>query len=165
MPTAKAVKLCPSVILQKARFSIYKEVSEQIRGIFAEYTNLVEPMSLDEAYLDVTTHPLSATQIAFEIKEKIKERTGLTASAGVAPSKMVAKIASDIKKPDGLTVIPPNKVFAFMQPLALKKIPGIGPVTNTRLADQGYIFCHDINSEDPKILERKFGQKTGSLAN
>ena len=159
MPTAKAVKLCPSVILQKARFSVYKDVSDQIRNIFYEYTDLVEPMSLDEAYLDVSSHPLPATQIASEIKEKIKQQTGLTASAGVAPSKMVAKIASDMQKPNGLTVVAPERVFTFMQPLALKKIPGIGPVTNSRLADQGYIFCHDIISEDAKILERKFGQK------
>ena len=143
----------------KARFSVYKDVSDQIRNIFYEYTDLVEPMSLDEAYLDVSSHPLPATQIASEIKEKIKQQTGLTASAGVAPSKMVAKIASDMQKPNGLTVVAPERVFTFMQPLALKKIPGIGPVTNSRLADQGYIFCHDIISEDAKILERKFGQK------
>ena len=159
MPTAKAVKLCPSVILQKARFEVYKEVSDQIREIFKQYTSLIEPLSLDEAYLDVSHSKLSATQIAIEIRQKIKETTKLTASAGVGPSKMIAKIASDIKKPDGLTVVPPDKVFAFMQPLALKKIPGVGPVSAGKLSEQGYLFCHDITSEDAKLLERKFGSK------
>ena len=159
MPTAKAFKLCPSLIQQETRFEVYKQVSETIRSIFEQYTKLIEPLSLDEAFLDVTNHELSASQIAMEIREKIYQKTKLTASAGVGPSKLIAKIASDIRKPNGLTVVPAEKVFAFMQPLPLKRIPGIGPVSAKSLNNQGYIFCHDISSEDIAILENKFGEK------
>lgn len=129
MPCATAYRLCSHAVFLRPNFKRYQDVSRQVLEIFHRYTDLVEPVSLDEAYLDVTGHELYATQIAKKIKQQILLTTGLTASAGVAESKLVAKIASDMNKPDGLTVVVPEKTMQFMGPLRLRKISGIGPKT------------------------------------
>ena len=129
MPSLTALLKCPHIIFVPARFDVYREVSMQIRNIFLEYTNLVEPLSLDEAYLDVTVNKpgiLSATLIAQEIKKKIREKTGLTASAGISVNKFLAKIASDWKKPDGLFVILPEEVESFVEVLKIEQFWGVG---------------------------------------
>ena len=130
MSARKALELCPNAIFLRPRFNAYKEASHQIRNIFLKYTDLVEPLSLDEAYLDVTEKSNevgSATEIALEIKKQIYQNTQLTASAGVGPSKLIAKIASDFNKPNGLTVVPPKHVQDFLDPLPVRRIPGVGP--------------------------------------
>ncbi len=140
MPTSQAYRLCPHGIFVPARFEAYKEASVIIRNIFYEYTDLVEPLSLDEAYLDVTVNHIenpSATLIAQEIKEKIYDRTNLTASAGVGPNKFVAKVASDINKPDGLTVIPPETMDHFLEELSIKKFYGVGKATLRKMHGLG----------------------------
>ena len=125
LPSVVAQRLCPNLIFVEPRFDAYKAVSEQIRAIFHQYTDLVEPLSLDEAFLDVTHHP-SATIVAKQIKEKIYQTTQLTASAGVSVNKMLAKIASDYRKPNGLFVIPPKDIEAFVSQLPIEKFFGIG---------------------------------------
>lgn len=165
MPTKTALKKCPQLVLKPGRMSVYKAVSQQIREIFFDYTSLVEPLSLDEAYLDVTnSHHCngSATLIAAEIKQRILDTTKLTASAGVAPLKYLAKIASDIQKPNGLTVIAPHEVDRFIDDLALSLIPGVGKVTQAKLAELGFHYGRDIKaiSEAEAIrLLGNFGQK------
>ncbi|SFC36009.1 DNA polymerase IV [Pseudoalteromonas denitrificans] len=137
MSNYKALQLCPHLVLVPGRMSVYKEASNQIREIFHQYTDLIEPLSLDEAYLDVTDAAHcsgSATLMAQEIRQKIYEKTGLTASAGVAPIKFIAKIASDENKPNGQCIITPDKVSNFLNELPLGKIPGVGKVTLERLA-------------------------------
>ena len=129
MPGAVAVRLCPNLIFVKANFERYQEVSRQIRDIFEEYTDLVEPLSLDEAYLDVTENKMgmaSATMIAQEIRQKITAKTGLTASAGVSFTKFLAKTASDFNKPEGLTLITPDLATPFLEKLPIEKFHGIG---------------------------------------
>jgi len=129
MPATRAHKLCPHAVFVRARFDVYRAVSAQIREIFYRYTDLVEPLSLDEAYLDVTENKTgnpSATLIANEIRGRIREKTGLTASAGVAPNKLIAKVASDVNKPDGICVIPPERVLAFVEKLPIGKFYGVG---------------------------------------
>ena len=135
MSTAKALKLCPQAILVYPHFEIYSKVSEDINTIFHEYTDLVEPLSLDEAYLDVTENKASiasATRIAFEIKEKILMKTKLTASAGVSYNKFLAKTASGYKKPDGLTVVTPENAERFISALPIGSFYGVGKVTEKR---------------------------------
>ncbi len=160
MSMAKAVKLCPSLVIVPPDFPRYKAASTTIFAIYREVTPLVEPMSLDEAYLDVTTNswnePL-ATTVAKRLKECIREATRLTASAGVAPNKFLAKIASGWKKPDGLTVIPPDRVEPFLQRLPVEALWGVGPVTSKRLRAQGINRLVDVRTIDEQSLREAVG--------
>lgn len=163
MPCAQAYRLCPQGIFVPPRFAVYKAVSNQIREIFYEYTDKVEPLSLDEAYLDVSeTIPegASATALAREIKQRIFETTGLTASAGVGPSKFIAKLASGMRKPDGLTVIRPEHVDAFMKELPVGQFHGVGKATEERLNGAGLFRGADIVEKGEDEMVRLFG-KTG----
>ena len=160
MSMAKAVKLCPSLIIVPPDFSRYKAASTTIFNLYREVTPLVEPLSLDEAYLDVTENswnePL-ATNVAKRLKERIREATGLTASAGVAPNKFLAKIASGWKKPDGLTVIPPDRVEPFLQRLPVDALWGVGPVTAERLRARGINRLVDVRTFDDHALREAVG--------
>ncbi|WP_213994051.1 DNA polymerase IV [Sodalis sp. dw_96] len=161
MSTAMAMKLCPHLKLLPGRISAYKEASAHIREIFSRYTPLIEPLSLDEAYLDVTDSPYyngSATRMAQAIRADVAHELRLTASAGVAPVKFLAKIASDLNKPDGLYVITPEQVAPFLQQLPLGKIPGVGKVTAKKLADMGLNTCADVQRYDLGALLRQFGK-------
>ena len=161
MPCSRAYRLCPQGIFLRPRFDVYKAVSDIVRDIFHAHTDLVEPVSLDEAYLDVTTNKLdlrSATQIAELIRRQIFQATELTASAGVGPNKFIAKVASDMNKPDGLMVVPPEQVHRFLARLPVKKIPGIGKVTGQRCKDLGIRICSDFLGFDERELVRLFGQ-------
>jgi len=161
MPSKRALRKCPNLIFVPPRFDVYKQVSKQIRNIFHEYTDLVEPLSLDEAYLDVTENKPeipSATSIAKEIKSKIKQQTHLTASAGVSINKFLAKIASDMDKPDGLTLISPDKAVAFLESLPIEKFHGIGNVTATRMKENGINTGFDLKEKGEKALVRLFGK-------
>ena len=150
MPSATAKRLCAELVFVKPRFDVYKEVSRQIREIFLEYTPLVEPLSLDEAYLDVTTNlknmPL-ASEIAREIRARILERTGLTASAGISYNKFLAKLASDHRKPNGQTVIPPEKGPAFVEGLPVAKFHGVGPKTAEKMNRLGIHTGADLKAQ------------------
>ncbi|SOE21472.1 DNA polymerase-4 [Spirosomataceae bacterium TFI 002] len=164
MPSKTAIRLCPQLIFAKPRFDIYKRVSNQIREIFLSYTPLVEPLSLDEAYLDVTENLKgiqSATDIALEIKAKIKEATNLTASAGVSFNKFLAKTASDINKPNGIFVIKPKQAQAFIDQLEIKKFHGIGKVTSAKMQQMGIFKGLDLREKDLPFLVQNFG-KAGS---
>ncbi|WP_430300661.1 DNA polymerase IV [Rapidithrix thailandica] len=161
MASVLAYRKCPEIIFVKPRFDVYKQVSRQVREVFFEYTDLVEPLSLDEAYLDVTENKpqvKSATIIAQEIKQKIKQVTGLTASAGVSFNKFLAKIASDYQKPDGLTVITPKEAPAFIDQLPVSKIHGIGKVTAHKMHELGIFEGKDLKSWDRFALIRHFGK-------
>ena len=165
MATAHAMKLCPSLVLAPGRMDLYSEISKQIRVIFARYTDKIEPLSLDEAYLDVSDSEFfggSATLIAQDIRRAIFAETGLTASAGVAPCKFVAKIASDENKPDGICVITPDKLDAFVLKQPLRKIPGVGKVTCEKLNTMGLYTCADIRQFPFDELLKRFG-KFGSV--
>ena len=160
MSCAEAYRRCPECIFIKPDHPKYHQYSQIIRSIFFEFTDLVEPLSLDEAYLDVTLNKMgeaSATRVAREIKKKIFERTGLTASAGVAPNMFVAKIASDYKKPDGLTVVPPEKILEFIRPLPVRRIPGIGPVSDAHMAKLGVRTVADLATQTREWLDVHFG--------
>ena len=164
MASVIALRKCPHLIFVPPRFEVYKAVSTQIRRVFDEYTSLIEPLSLDEAYLDVTKNNkgiVSATDIAREIKVKIREQTGLTASAGVSYNKFLAKLASDYRKPDGLFVIKPNQGPAFVEPLSVSKFHGIGHVTATRMNQLGIFTGADLRNQTEEFLRRHFG-KAGS---
>ena len=161
MPASRAVKLCPSVIFLKPRFDVYREVSGQIRDIFFEYTEMVEPLSLDEAYLDVTENFInmpSATVIAQTLKKRIKKETGLTASAGVASNKFLAKIASDLDKPDGLSVITPDKAVDFIEKLEIGKFFGVGKATKQKMESFGIRNGADLKKWDEIDLVKQFGK-------
>ncbi|WP_413532883.1 DNA polymerase IV [Empedobacter brevis] len=161
MSSVVAKRKCPQLIFVKPRFQVYKEVSNQIREIFLEYTDLVEPLSLDEAFLDVTINHKNieiATDIANEIKQKIKERTNLTASAGVSFNKFLAKIASDYNKPDGLYVITPKIADDFIDKLPIKKFHGIGKVTAERMQMMGIYTGSDLKKLELEKLLREFGK-------
>ena len=161
MPAIRAERLCPQLIFVPPDFVRYKAVSRQIRAIFARHTALVEPLSLDEAYLDVThakTALPSATATAEAIRAAIREETALTASAGVAPNKFLAKIASDWRKPDGLFVIRPHQVDAFLAPLAVARLPGVGKVMEGKLAQLGIACVGDLRRFGGPQLERHFGR-------
>ena len=163
LPMARAVRLCPDLVIVHPDFSKYRAVSKQVFQIFTAVTPLVEPMSLDEAYLDVTENAWGetlATTVARRIKEEIRAATGLTASAGAAPNKFLAKIASGWKKPDGLTVIAPEKVEAFLQRLPVDALWGVGPVTAGRLRERGITRLVDVRTADPVLLR----EAVGSLA-
>jgi DNA polymerase-4 len=160
MPCSEAFRRCPECVFIKPDFSKYHKYSQIIRAIFFHYTDLVEPLSLDEAYLDVTTNKIgevSATRIAIAIKKEIFEQTRLTASAGVGPNMFVAKIASDYKKPDGLTVVPPEKVLDFIRPLPVRRIPGIGPKSDAHMAKLGVRTVADLATQTREWLEEHFG--------
>lgn len=155
----QARKNCPDLIFVKPRFSRYKEISKQIRNIFYEYTDLVEPLSLDEAYLDVTVnkkHHPSATLIAGEIRERIYQEVGLRASAGISNSKFVAKIASDINKPNGQKTIPPEEVESFLEELPIEKFFGIGKVTASKMFQFGIFTGRDLKSKSLDFLTTHF---------
>ncbi|MBY6198894.1 DNA polymerase IV [Vibrio hangzhouensis] len=166
MPTVQALKLCPNLLLVPGRMHVYKETSKQIREIFSRYTSLIEPLSLDEAYLDVTDSPYcqnSATRIAQSIRNDIWNELHLTASAGVAPLKFLAKIASDMNKPNGQFVIPPGQVQQVVDELDLGKIPGVGKVSLEKLNKAGFYTCLDIRNSDYRELIVRFGRLGASL--
>jgi len=163
MPMSRAVRLCPTLVIVRPDFSRYKAASQAVFGIFREVTPLVEPLSLDEAYLDVTENAWGetfGTTVAKRLKERIKHETGLTASAGVAPNKFLAKIASGWKKPDGLTVITPERVEPFLQQLPVDALWGVGPVTAAKLRVRGIDRLVDVRTADPQLLR----ETVGSLA-
>lgn len=157
LPSVTARRLCPELIFVPARFDVYKAVSQQIRDIFREYTELVEPLSLDEAFLDVT-HERSATLVAREIKARIRRQTELTASAGVSVNKMLAKIASDYRKPDGLFTIAPSEVEAFVAALPVERFFGIGAVTAERMHRMDIHTGADLRQWDEAALVQRFGK-------
>src|SRR6195256_1118880 len=163
MPSVTAKRNCPELIFIKPRFDVYKAVSLQIRAIFAEHTPLIEPLSLDEAYLDVTENLqgiVSATQIAETIRAKIRTETGLTASAGASYNKFLAKLASDHRKPDGLFVITPKIGPAFVERLPFKKFHGVGPATAAKMNRLGIKTGFDLKERTLAFLQQHFG-KTG----
>jgi DNA polymerase-4 len=161
MPSVTARKLCPDLIFVRHRFERYQEISQKVFEIFKEFTDIVEPLSIDEAFLDVTTDKKgigSATLIARSIKEEIKKRTGLTASAGISSNKFLAKIASEIKKPDGLFLIPPEKAGKFIEELPVEKFFGIGKVTAEKMHKLGIHYGSDLKQWDLLSLIRNFGK-------
>ena len=161
MPAVRAERLCPQAVFVPPDFTRYKAVSRQVREIFARHTDLIEPLSLDEAYLDVTTTKTglaSATQTAEAIRSAIREETALTASAGVAPNKFLAKIASDWRKPDGQFVIRPHQVLDFLEPLPVGRLPGVGKVTEARLAELAIATVGNLRAVPLEELELRFGR-------
>jgi DNA polymerase-4 len=162
MPSVTARRRCPDLIFVKPRFDVYTAISREIRAIFADYTPLIEPLSLDEAYLDVSGNP-SATDIAKDIRARIKAEIGLTASAGVSYNKFIAKLASDQNKPDGLCVIPPAKGAAFVESLPVKRFHGVGPKTAERMARLGIHSGADLREQSLQFLEAHFGKFAGYL--
>ncbi|WP_187477443.1 DNA polymerase IV [Amniculibacterium sp. G2-70] len=161
MPSKKAKEKCPQLIFILPRFQRYKEISKQIHEIFHEYTDLVEPLSLDEAYLDVTENKkeiASANDIAREIRQKIFEKTGLTASAGISINKFLAKVASDINKPNGQKTIHPNKIAEFMEALPIEKFYGIGKVTANKMHQHHIFTGKELKEKSLDFLMRHFGK-------
>ena len=164
MPSVTAKRRCPDLVFVKPRFDVYKAVSNQIRAIFADYTELIEPLSLDEAYLDVTEDRLalgSARAIAEAIRARIRSETGLTASAGVSYCKFIAKLASDHNKPDGICVIPPGRGEAFVATLPVKRFHGVGPVTAARMEKLGISTGADLQKWSRAELKGHFGSSGG----
>ncbi len=156
-----ARKRCPELIFVRPRFDRYKEISDQIRKIFFEFTDLVEPLSLDEAYLDVTQNKKgnpSATLVAKAIREAIKERTGLNASAGISINKFVAKVASDVNKPNGQKTVPPEEVIEFLEALDIKKFYGVGKVMKEKMYLHGIFTGKDLKTKSFEYLEKHFGK-------
>ncbi len=161
MSTTKAKRLCPNAIFVHPRFSAYEEASQKIREIFHEVTDLVEPLSLDEAYLDVTENKWNealAGKIAIRIKREIKQRLNLTASAGVASTMFLAKVASDYRKPDGLTIIPPEEALDFIAPLPVSKIWGVGPATEAALLRIGVRTAGDLRALSEASVQAALGK-------
>jgi DNA polymerase-4 len=162
IPMARAVRLCPQLVIVRPDFHKYKTASQQVFQIFRSVTALVEPLSLDEAYLDVTENAWGETlgkAVALRLKAAIREATGLTASAGVAPNKFLAKIASAWKKPDGLTVIAPERVEHFLQKLPVDALWGVGPVTAARLRERGIERLVDVRAADERVLREAVGSQ------
>jgi DNA polymerase IV len=160
-PAKRAERLCPDAVFIAPDFTRYRAVSRDVREIFKRHTDLIEPLSLDEAYLDVTTNKTglpTATPVARTIREQIRKELNLTASAGVAPNKFLAKLASDWKKPDGLFVIQPEEVDAFLLPLAVGGLPGVGKVNEEKLAKLGIKTVGELRSLERANLEREFGR-------
>src|SRR5215203_3921125 len=160
MPSVTARRRCPELVFVKPRFDVYRSVSNQVRNIFATYTDLIEPLSLDEAYLDVTEDRLgfgSARAIAEDIRRRIRDETGLTASAGVSYCKFVAKLASDQNKPDGMCVITPERAQAYIAALPVSRFHGIGPVTARKLETLGIHTGADLQERSLAELEARFG--------
>jgi DNA polymerase-4 len=166
IPMARAVRLCPDLVIVRPDFQRYRAASQAVFAIFRAVTPLVEPLSLDEAYLDVTENswgePLGRV-VAQRLKAEIRQATGLTASAGVAPNKFLAKIASAWKKPDGLTVIPPERIEPFLQRLPVDALWGVGPVTAQRLRDRGIERLVDVRTADPGVLRDAVGSQADWL--
>ncbi|MGB5941052.1 MAG: DNA polymerase IV [Rhodanobacter sp.] len=161
MPAVRAERLCPQLVFVPPDFARYKAVSRQVHGIFARHTELIEPLSLDEAYLDVTMTKSglpSATATAEAIRAAIREETQLTASAGVAPNKFLAKIASDFRKPDGLFVVRPREVLDFLTPLPVGRLPGVGKVMEAKLAVLGIATVGELRAFAQAELEQRFGR-------
>jgi DNA polymerase-4 len=161
MPAVRAERLCPQAVFVPPDFIRYRAVSRQTRAIFARYTGLIEPLSLDEAYLDVTENNgglPTATKVASAIRQAIRDELHLTASAGVAPNKFLAKIASDWRKPDGLFVIQPEDVDTFLPPLPVERLPGVGKVTAERLANLGIRTVADLRAMELSTIEGHFGR-------
>jgi DNA polymerase IV len=161
MPAVRAERLCPTAIFVAPDFTRYRAVSRSVREIFKRHTDLIEPLSLDEAYLDVTENKTglpTATLVASTIREQIRQELNLTASAGVAPNKCLAKLASDWRKPDGLFVIQPEDVDAFLLPLAVGRLPGVGKVTEEKLAKLGLQTVGELRRLDLGLLEGHFGR-------
>src|SRR5580658_10275552 len=161
MPAVRAERLCPEAIFVPPDFVRYRAVSRGVREIFHHYTELIEPLSLDEAYLDVTENKIglpTATRVAIAVRQQIREELSLTASAGVAPNKFLAKIASDWRKPDGLFVIQPKDVETFLEPLQVGRIPGVGKVTEAHLKQSGILTIGDLRAFDLSTLEVQFGR-------
>ncbi len=161
MPSVTARRKCPDLIFVPPRFEVYRQVSQQIREIFADYTPLIEPLSLDEAYLDVTENLKGmeiATEIALEIRARIKAVTGLNASAGISYNKFLAKMASDLNKPNGQAVITPRNGPAFVEALPVKKFHGVGPATAERMKRHGIETGLDLKSKSLAFLQQHFGK-------
>src|SRR5258707_14152000 len=161
MPAVRAERLCPGAVFLPPDFPRYRAVSREVREIFKRHTDLVEPLSLDEAYLDVTENKSglpTATRVAKTIRNQIREELRLTASAGVAPNKFLAKIASDWRKPDGLFVIQPEDVDTFLPPLPVGRISGVGKVTEARLKQSGIQTVGDLRLLELAALENQFGR-------
>src|SRR6478752_7788194 len=161
MPALRAERLCPHAVFVPPDFVRYRAVSKQVREIFSRHTDLIEPLSLDEAYLDVTENKMqlwSATEVATAIRTCIREETQLTASAGIAPNKFLAKIASDWRKPDGQFVIRPQDIEAFLAPLPVGRLPGVGRVMEGKLLDRGIATVGQLRSLGGEELERRFGR-------
>ena len=168
MPSITAKRQCPELIFVPPRFEVYRDISHQIRAIFRDYADEVEPLSLDEAYLDVSADKAgvgSATAAAKLIRQRIREETGLTASAGVSYNKFIAKLASDQNKPDGITIIPPGKGAAFVQTLSIRRFHGIGPVTSAKMEGLGVFSGADLAAKDPMWLAENFGNSAEWLFN
>src|SRR5690349_3897552 len=161
MPAVRAERLCPGAIFVPPDFVRYRAVSCTVREIFKRHTDLIEPLSLDEAYLDVTANKTglaSATLVARRIREQIREELNLTASAGIAPNKFLAKLASDWRKPDGLFVIKPEEVDEFLLPLPVGRLPGVGKVTGEKLAKLGINTAGELRRLELSTLEHEFGR-------
>ena len=161
MPAVRAERLCPAAIFVAPDFTRYRAVSKSVHEIFKRHTDLIEPLSLDEAYLDVTENKTglhTATLVARTIREQIRQELNLTASAGVAPNKFLAKLASDWRKPDGLFVIQPEAVDAFLLPLPVGRLPGVGKVNEEKLAELGIKTVGELRSLERANLEREFGR-------
>jgi DNA polymerase-4 len=160
MPAVTAERLCPEAVFLPPDFVRYKAVSQAVRNIFARHTDAIEPLSLDEAYLDVTVNKTglpTATLVAKTIRQQIRDELNLTASAGVAPNKFLAKIASDWRKPNGLFVIQPHEAQQFLLTLPVGRIPGVGKVTEARMAALGIKLVGDIHARDLLALDAEFG--------
>lgn len=160
MPTARALRLCPTLVVMPPNFTKYRQVARQIRAIFCDYTDKVEPLSLDEAYLDVThctRHRGSATLIGEEIRARVSATLGITISVGIAENKFLAKIASDWRKPDGLFVITPDRADDFVRALPVRKIFGVGEATEKKLVHMGVFTCADLRAVELATLRDKFG--------
>ena len=166
MPMSQAVRRCADLVIVRPRFEVYRSVSRQVRAIFDAYSDLVEPLSLDEAFLDVTDDHAglgSALATARTIRQRVREELHLTCSAGVSSVKFVAKIASDYHKPDGLTVVPPERILAFVHPLPVRKLWGVGPATEARLHELGIRTVGDLAGLDPADVHRLLGSHGDSL--
>ena len=167
MPTSVAKRLCPALLVIPGNMNKYRLASEQMHAIFREFTDIIEPLSLDEAYLDVTNSSSfqgSATRIAEEIRSRILKEVGITVSAGVATNKFIAKVASDWDKPDGLTVVTPEKQFEFVSNVPVKFISGIGRVAQEKLASLGVFKCSDLQALDFSVLQKSFGSMSFRLS-
>jgi DNA polymerase IV len=161
MPAARAVRLCPRAVFLRPDFPRYRRESEAIFAIYREFTPLIQPVALDEAYLDVSEQLGAwgtATAVAREIRRRVRAERGLTVSVGVGPSRLVAKIASDFKKPDGLTVVPPERVRDFLDPLPVRTLPGVGPATEKVLLDLGVATVADLAARPLEEIQQRFGR-------
>ena len=167
MPTSVAKRLCPSLLVIPGNMAKYREASQQMQAIFRDFTHIIEPLSLDEAYLDVTDSEHfqgSATRIAEKIRARIFEEVGITVSAGVATNKFIAKVASDWEKPNGLTVVSPEKQFEFVSGIPVKSISGIGRVAQEKLAGLGVYTCADLQKQEFSVLQKAFGSMAFRLS-